>query len=76
MKAPQERKTAKIIADRNLGHPNIKMDATDETLSLTELGEDHWPPVFRGADEIRTLRDFAQSWLDHHEAQEEGEADE
>lgn len=76
MKAPQDRKTAKKITERDLGYPNISMSGTEESISLAELGESRYPPTFRGEDEIRLLRDFCNAWLDAHEPEPEPEEEE
>lgn len=72
MKPPQERKTPKKIDRINDGGwPNIKMYGTDISLTVEEILEGHNDTVtFRGAEQVRTLRDFAQAWLDYHDQQE------
>lgn len=74
MKPPQERKTDKVIKNRPLGEPNIYLIGTDGYISLYEAGEEQFPPVFRGREEIEMLRDYAQAWLDYHDEHgEEGD---
>lgn len=65
MKAPQLRKTEKKITDRDLGHPNITLKGSDESIYMAELGESRWPPTFRGREEIETLHDFCNAWLEY-----------
>lgn len=68
MKAPQERKTPKKIERLNgSGHPNIVLNGNETSLYVGEILEDgRGAATFRGPDQIRILRDYAQAWLDHY----------
>jgi hypothetical protein len=72
MKAPQERKTAKRIERvSESGHPNIKLFGNDGTLTVTEILESRNDSVtFRNREQIETLRDFCDAWLEHDEDEE------
>lgn len=69
MKAPQERKTAKKIERvSESGHPNVKMFGNDGTLTVSEILEGRNDVVtFRSREQIETLRDFCNAWLEHDE---------
>lgn len=73
MKAPQERKTAKRIERiSESGHPNIKMFGNEGTLTVSEILEGHNDSVtFRGREQVETLRDFCDAWLEHNEESSE-----
>ena len=66
MKAPQERKTKKKITDRDLGYPNIYMDGDEDHLTVGEILEGrNGPATLRSREEVETLRDFCEAWLEY-----------
>lgn len=72
MKAPQERKTPKKIDRINdTGYPNIKMWGNKNKMSISEIlqGTNH-SVHFRSREQIKTLRDFCNAWLEHDEGDE------
>lgn len=70
-KAPQDHSTPKRLDDRERGHPDIVLKADGHCISLHEAGEEKWPPVLRGADEVRDVRDYLDAWLERHEELQE-----
>lgn len=67
MKAPQKRKTKKKI-DRinNGGYPNIFMDGDEDHVTVGEILQGHnGPATLRSREEIETVRDFLDAWLEH-----------
>lgn len=67
MKAPQVRKTAKRIEgeDRN-GYAPITLDGSEDNLTISELNERKDVVILRSEDEIRTLKEFCEAWLDEN----------
>lgn len=54
--------------------PSLHIKGNDERIVAFESLDRNYPPVFRGEDEIRLLRDWCDAWLDEH-ADGTGEAD-
>lgn len=54
-----------------MGYPDIRFKADENSIGIAEMGESHWPPTFRGRDEVEALRDYCNAWLEYHDEQQE-----
>lgn len=76
MKAPQKRKTEKRIYGEereNMGYAPITLSGNDERLVLIEQNESKDVIIFRSREEIETIRDFCNAWLEHHDEEQSDE---